>query len=232
MKNLLFITSLLFCLTNYGQHNYDNQNVIYSQNNGVVTIGSSSQFGSYGSNDNALELSSENPSIGLIGGPSSNNRVFLSANSTFGNGLAFSNITHFGFYMFGGTGEIMRFHTNGSVSVGTTNSATGYKLSVGGKIMAEELKVQLEANWPDYVFETTYNLVSLGDLEKFINKNKHLPNIPSAKEVEKDGINVGEMNAKLLQKIEELTLYVIDLHKENEKLKKEFSLFKKNNNLK
>ncbi|MOA38224.1 hypothetical protein D3C78_1598840 [compost metagenome] len=69
------------------------------------------------------------------------------------------------------------------------------------------------------MFEPDYKLRSLSEVEMFIKLNKHLPEIPSAKEVENNGIAVGEMNAKLLQKIEELTLYLIEMKKENEELK-------------
>lgn len=107
---------------------------------------------------------------------------------------------------------------NGAVGMGTETIPTGYKLAVAGKVIAEEVKVQLQANWPDYVFTDTYVLPSLSEVEKYILENGHLENIPSAKEVEEDGISVGEMNAKLLEKVEELTLYIIEQEKRIEKL--------------
>jgi hypothetical protein len=93
-----------------------------------------------------------------------------------------------------------------------------YKLAVGGGIIAESVKVKPQAEWPDYVFEKDYPMLSLGDLEKYILKNKHLPNVPAASEVKKEGLDLGEMNTKLLQKIEELTLYLIEKDKEIKKL--------------
>ncbi|HEY0055200.1 MAG TPA: hypothetical protein VGB63_07585 [Pedobacter sp.] len=99
----------------------------------------------------------------------------------------------------------------GNVGIGTTNPQ-GYKLSVAGKIRASEIKVEA-LPWPDYVFDQTYKLPDLKATEQFIKENKHLPEIPSAAEVAKDGVNLGEMNAKLLQKIEELTLYIIEQNK-------------------
>ncbi len=79
--------------------------------------------------------------------------------------------------------------------------------------------VKLYNNWPDYVFGDNYKLRSLNSLEQYINTNKHLPDMPSTEEMQKkDGEDLGEMNAKLLQKVEELTLYVIQLKKEIEKL--------------
>ncbi|WP_316815843.1 hypothetical protein [Pedobacter nyackensis] len=114
-----------------------------------------------------------------------------------------------------------------SVGIGTTN-VHSYKLAVGGGIMAESVKVKPQAQWPDYVFEKDYPILPLNELEKFVLKNKHLPNIPNAAEVKKEGIDVGEMNAKLLQKIEELTLYLIELKKENETLKSRVDKIEKN----
>lgn len=105
----------------------------------------------------------------------------------------------------------------GNLGIGTASPAE--KLSVNGKIRAQEIKVETD-NWPDYVFENDYTPTSLADIESYIKVNKHLPEIPSAKEISENGLNVGEMNAKLLKKIEELTLHMIELKKENETLKK------------
>jgi len=101
----------------------------------------------------------------------------------------------------------------GNVGIGTNSVPSAYKLAVDGKIIAEEINVQLSTNWPDYVFEEDYALKELSEVEKFITENGHLPNIPSAKEVENEGISLGEMNTKLLEKIEELTLYNIEQQK-------------------
>jgi len=101
-----------------------------------------------------------------------------------------------------------------NVGIGTTDTK-GYKLAVAGNMIAESVKVQLRSAWPDYVFANEYKLPSLKDTEKHIKENNHLPGIPSAAEVKTNGIDVGEMNAKLLKKIEELTLYVIDLSKKS-----------------
>lgn len=107
---------------------------------------------------------------------------------------------------------------NGAVAIGNTASpfASGYKLSVDGKIISEEVRVLLKTSWPDYVFAENYKLPDLNNLENFINVNKHLPNIPSADEVKNGGILLGDMNAKLLEKIEELSLYIIQLNKKIE----------------
>lgn len=89
-------------------------------------------------------------------------------------------------------------------------------LGVNGAILCKELLVKLNAKWSDFVFNDDYKLMPLDEVENYINENNHLPGIPSAAVVEKQGVNVGDMHAKLLQKIEELTLYVIELKKENE----------------
>lgn len=111
---------------------------------------------------------------------------------------------------------------NGDVFIGTNDftKGAGYKLRVGGKIFTEEVRVQLQAAWPDYVFENNYKKLSLEELDKYVIANKHLPNIPSAKEIEKDGQHLGEIQRKMLEKIEELSLYVIELKKEIDILKR------------
>lgn len=117
--------------------------------------------------------------------------------------------------------SVFRITLDGNVGIGTTTPGV-YKLAVNGKVVAKEIKVKDGTPWPDYVFNKDYNLMSLASLEDFIQKNNHLPNIPSAQEVkENDGIELGAMNAKLLEKIEELTLYMIELKKENEATKEE-----------
>jgi len=99
---------------------------------------------------------------------------------------------------------------NGNVGIGITNPQ--YKLAVEGTIAAREVKVTAET-WADFVFHPTYKLCTLGEVEQFIKANNHLPEIPTEAEVKENGIGLGEMNAKLLQKIEELTLYMIEQQK-------------------
>ena len=117
--------------------------------------------------------------------------------------------------------------SEGNVGIGTTDSK-GYKLAVAGAkgIIAEEVTVKLQTNWPDYVFENDYNLPSLKEVEAYIKENGHLANIPSAKEVEEKGVKLGDVNAKLLQKIEELTLYTIQQEKQLEQQSKEIKELK------
>lgn len=108
----------------------------------------------------------------------------------------------------------------GPVSIGG-GTATGYLLSVDGDIIGEDLTIQNSGSWPDYVFEKEYNLPSIEAYEASIKTNKHLPGIPSAKELEENGIRVGEMLNKQMEKIEELALYVIQLNKRVHELEKE-----------
>ena len=100
----------------------------------------------------------------------------------------------------------------GNVGIGTATPDPNYKLNVFGKIKAQELYLTAK-KWPDYVFEKDFELRSLTEVEKHIQKYKHLPGIPSEKEIQDGGVAVVDMQAKLLQKIEELTLYIIEQNK-------------------
>ncbi|WP_074405587.1 MULTISPECIES: hypothetical protein [Aquimarina] len=104
------------------------------------------------------------------------------------------------------------------VGIGTTNPPSGFLLAVNGRIKSKGVLCSV-SGWADFVFDENYQLRSLEEVEKFITKNGHLPDIPSEKEVLKDGIELQQMNQKLLQKIEELTLYVIQQQKEINALK-------------
>ena len=101
------------------------------------------------------------------------------------------------------------FIPTGILHIGTVERASGYHLAVAGKAVAEEVVVKLQSNWPDYVFEEDYEPLPLDKLQYYIKTNHRLPGIPSSREVEETGIGLGEMNKKLLEKIEELTLYII-----------------------
>jgi hypothetical protein len=117
----------------------------------------------------------------------------------------------------------------GAVGIGITAGtflANGYILSVDGKIIAEEMRIQNSTNWPDYVFDKKYDLMPLEELKQSIHMNKHLPNIPSASQVEQEGIAVGDMQKKMMEKIEELTLYILDLHEVNKQQQAEIESLK------
>ncbi len=113
-----------------------------------------------------------------------------------------------------------------NVGIGTTNTQ-GYKLAVAGNMIAESVKVKLQTAWPDYVFTKEYKLPTLASTEQHIKDKGHLPGIPSAAEVLANGVDLGQMNAKLLQKIEELTLYLIEIKKENTEVKKRLTSIEK-----
>ncbi|WP_276090973.1 hypothetical protein [Pedobacter sp. JY14-1] len=115
------------------------------------------------------------------------------------------------------THDVPNFNVTGSVAIGTTDPK-GYKLAVAGNMIAESVKVKLQGTWPDFVFAKDYALPSLSETETHIKEKGHLPGIPSAAEVKENGIELGEMNKKLLEKIEELTLHLIRIDKENAKL--------------
>ncbi|MEN7550451.1 hypothetical protein AAG747_21205 [Rapidithrix thailandica] len=113
---------------------------------------------------------------------------------------------------------------NNKVGINTNAVPDGYAFAVKGKAIMEGVKVELSGDgtgvWPDYVFSDNYKLKSLAEVEEFVRENRHLPEIPSAKEVEQNGIDVAEMDAKLLQKVEELTLYLIEQNKMQEQQSK------------
>jgi hypothetical protein len=121
--------------------------------------------------------------------------------------------------------------SGGRVAIGSVASMpTGYKLFVEDGILTERLKVAVNgsANWADYVFADDYKLMPLEDVEAFVNQNKHLPNVPSADEMTETGIDVAKVDAKLMEKIEELTLYMIEMKKEIKSLKAENEAMKAN----
>jgi hypothetical protein len=121
--------------------------------------------------------------------------------------------------------KLMQIAADGKVAIGNVSQPGDYKLYVESGILTEKLKVSLKysSDWADYVFDKHYKLMPLRDVENYIIENKHLPNVASASQVQESGIDVAKMDAKLLEKIEELTLYIIQLNKRIEKLEREKS---------
>lgn len=137
--------------------------------------------------------------------------VFGSANTT----------TNFGFVIAPWSNSLsgLRVDKNGNVGIGTADTK-GRKLAVNGDAIFTKIIVKQYSAWADYVFEASYDLRPLSEVERFIHQNKHLPDVPSAKEVARDGLDLGENQVVLLKKIEELTLYIIEQEKANEQLTK------------
>jgi hypothetical protein len=166
----------------------------------------------------------------------SSGTLFFNTSQTQGieGGTAFFNsnsvaIDSNGYMGIGTSAPKAKLHVNSSMVIGSsaTLPATGYLLSVNGKIISEEVKVQLDADWPDYVFGKNYRLRPLAEVEKFITANNHLPDIPSAKQVATEGLLLGDMQKRVMEKVEELTLYIIQLNKENQQLKQEMGELRK-----
>lgn len=137
-------------------------------------------------------------------------------------------------YSFGGDNNWASYfigsnYMSGDLRIGTLNAATGYSLSVNGKIACEEVLVQDMTAWPDYVFKSDYNLMSLDNLEQSIKENGHLPGLPSAAEVESGGLHLGNMQKMVVEKIEELTLYTIEQGKLLKELRSEVDRLKSEN---
>ncbi|WP_257667134.1 hypothetical protein [Parapedobacter tibetensis] len=134
------------------------------------------------------------------------------------------------FYWATGSAYVMQLSKTGDAKI--TNSLAvggtlkpGAMLSVKGKIAAQEVEVTT-SNWPDYVFDENYVVQPLSEIEAFIQKNKHLPGIPSKQEVEENGLNLGEMNRLLLEKVEILTLHLIKHGKEKADLQQQLDALK------
>lgn len=162
---------------------------------------------------------------------SSNTTTNYSSFFVSGDGNAYMNFaggdagSRIGFQIDGGSA--MSIFNNKSVGI-NTSSAGNHKLAVGGSIGAHEVKVEV-GGWSDFVFEEDYELPTLQEVESHIKEKGHLKDIPSAKEVVENGIYLGEMDSKLLQKIEELTLYIIAQEKEIKEQREEIEVLKKQN---
>jgi hypothetical protein len=222
-KTILLFTIGLMGFNGIAQQWSTSTNSIYSNINKVV-IGGTTYTGSYQSGESVLQVNSpigknsffclQTGAKALIFGTGNAwNALYIPKNEKFKFSYAYNGAAH----------NVMNINpTNatfptGSVSIGTELTPLGYNLAVGGKIIAEELKVQLQAQWPDYVFTKDYQLPTIAEVEKQIKEKGHLANVPSAKEVEENGFEVGEMARIQQEKIEELTLYIIEQNKINEK---------------
>ncbi|MFL9485703.1 hypothetical protein ACI6Q2_23170 [Chitinophagaceae bacterium LWZ2-11] len=136
----------------------------------------------------------------------------------YGNGLQFWAYDNLGCVEGGLCQNKFTIMDNGNVGIGVPIPTD--KLSVNGNIRSKKIIVT-QTGWPDYVFDSAYTLTPLAHVEQFIKDNKHLPDVPSAKEVADKGLDIGDNQAVLLKKIEELTLYMIEMKKENDRTKDE-----------
>jgi hypothetical protein len=213
-----------------------------SVKNGVsnfnIGIGSASSTNGYGylwsstgkvmiGNDGspAMVVDGTNGSVGIGSTTSYGGKLQINASSNSNNALrlevgAFSmnGSSSFAIDAVGTIGGRFFVGSNGNVGIGTTAPGS-FKLAVNGKIWAQEVQVAVNNPGPDYVFEKDYSLPSLESVKTYIDQNKHLPEVPSAKDTEANGINLSEMNMLLLKKVEELTLYVIELKREIQDIK-------------
>jgi hypothetical protein len=221
MKKTVILFVFLVANAAFAQQWTAGTNLLYTTSP-VVSIGASTIQGQYGNPPTvkALEIVSQPTEGSFINLKSGTKQIFLGS-SQYGNNLTISANDPFAFGY--GATNVMKVNPittgnpTGSLSIGTNLAPNGYKLAVGGKIIAEELKIQLQtAPWPDYVFAKDYQLPTLAEVEKQIQEKGHLANVPSACEVEANGFEVGDMARIQQQKIEELTLYIIELNKKLE----------------
>jgi hypothetical protein len=219
MKNIILILSFCVAFTSANAqwntvypNNTANSGVeLYNGSGGTIGVSVSSCYGCYGG-----QAKPGDGVIRTLGGGD----LMLNIPSSWAQGRKIIFSADFA--------KFMQIEDNGKITIGNPGNMNGnYKLYVETGIITEKLKIATVNNWADYVFDKKYKLLSLNEVDKFIQINKHLPNVPSAEEVAKEGIDMAKMDAKLLEKIEELTLYVIQLNKKIEQLEKDNKATKK-----
>lgn len=194
-----------------------NNNTAIGVQAGFSTLGGSGsmflgyQAGYNETGSNKLYIANSNTANPLIKGEFDNKNLKINTGATVSQTLGFLAVGNF------------------DAAFAMPSPTNSYRLIVQDGIITEKIKVAVKgtADWADYVFEPSYKLMSLDKVESFVKENKHLPNVPSAEEMSKNGLDVTQTSAKLMEKIEELTLYMIEMNKEikalkveNEKLKK------------
>ncbi|OJJ17686.1 hypothetical protein BKI52_27885 [marine bacterium AO1-C] len=220
-----------------------------NQGNGNVFIGNLAGFNELGSDK--LYIANSNTSTPLVYGDFANSKLNINGslqadyltvdpqdNTNEGGeillmGAGFNpsyklENSHGEFRLSNNNGTHMIVTPTGNIGIGTSDPGS-YKVAVEGKLGAREIQITQITPWPDYVFASNYKLLPLEEVERFINQHKHLPEVPSAKVVEKEGIEVGKMNATLLRKIEELTLHMIEVNKQVKGLQKKVQTLEKEN---
>ncbi len=209
---------------------WDNSNVSTSTMNGNVGIGTQSPT-------SPLTVIGVNDEIGLFKSNSANNTRVVIRNQTGDMNIGTGSVYKYG-YLWSSTGRIffgddgnptmwILGTNNGTVGIGTDDTK-GYKLGVNGNAIFNKVVVK-QYPWADYVFQPEYRLRPLSEVEQYIKEHHHLPEVVSAEEVEKNGLDVGDNQATLLKKIEELTLYMIDQSKKQQALADEVAELKREN---
>jgi hypothetical protein len=207
-------------------------------NVGIGTTNPSSYF--HGGNNKVIEIFNSNTSANsqshlvlstgaTLDGSGAGTLTWISKNSSGFQGMAYIGSMLQGDGTLNAAGKLIFATSNGTavyqrmfidkdgnVGIATTDTK-GYTLAVNGTAIATSMTVKLYANWPDYVFKPQYHLPSLTEVKTYIDRNQRLPDMPSEAEVTKNGINLGEMNALLTKKVEELTLYLIQQKEETDK---------------
>jgi hypothetical protein len=209
---------------------WSNSNVLTTTNSNVG-IGTTSP-------GNLLTVYGAMDEVAAFANNSINNTRISVRNQTGAINLGIGNANKYG-YVWSGTGNVfigddgaptmmILGMNNGSVGIGTWDTK-GYKLAVNGSAIFTKVVTKAYGLWPDYVFNSGYKLPSLVEVEQYINQYHHLPEVVAAEEVDKNGLDLAENQAALLKKVEELTLYMIDQSKKQQKLEEEVAELRKEN---
>jgi hypothetical protein len=201
-----------------------NTGLLYRDGN--VVIGATAVTGSWATGERLLQVKGVNAALGLYSNTYSGSMLFGFFPQYNYTGI-FSDQYPLAFFV-GGT-ERLRFLTTGATTIGSVpTTPAGYKLYVEQGILTEKVKVAIKtsADWSDHVFAPGYKLRPLSEVRSFISKNGHLPGVPSANDMVRSGLDVAASDAKLLEKIEELTLYILQVNERLEKLEKENAALK------
>jgi len=175
---------------------------------GYITFGFANATGAGTTTPDPLTIQQQNGSVGVnINNPLAKLHIRAGGATNASSSFLVSNSSN---------SDMFRILDNGNIGIGTSNPQS--TLAVNGIITSQKVKVT-QTGWPDYVFDRTYRLPSLRELEDYISLHKHLPGIVSEEEVRKDGVDLGDNQAAMVKKIEELTLYLIQQNKELQELK-------------
>jgi len=234
-QNTTNTTKMTFS-TIYGFNNFVDAMTLFNGNVGIGTTSPenkldvngtvSSGVKDYSINSATYQLTNQSNVDGISGvSPTGAFRWYTNPNNSWSGGFLYQlrafDTTN------GESGGLLTVRGDGAVLIGAAAIPAGYKLAVAGNAIAESMTVKLQTNWPDVVFKKDYTLMPLSEVKTYIDKNQHLPEIPAAAEVEKDGVNLGEMNRLLVKKVEELTLYLIEKDKQEKRQQQQIDELKK-----